>query len=167
VDNNTCNSNDISGIYLYNSDWNTVVKNTCTYNTEGIFLGDSQSNTVAYNTCNDNAVGIELYESNFNTVAYNTGLGNTEHDIYLNDSPQNMVFHNFSYDPDYISVVILLIGLVGITLLGADWWTDSARVGQDEIIVPTRYRLVSWFRKKRSLKLVDVDESLEQDSSDQ
>jgi hypothetical protein len=38
---------------------------------------------------------------------------------------------------------------------------------KDDISIPIRYRIVSWFRKRRALKHVDADERLEHDSSDQ
>ncbi|MHA2320548.1 MAG: hypothetical protein ACXACG_02735 [Candidatus Thorarchaeota archaeon] len=86
-----------------------------------------------------------------------------------------------------------MTGFVGITLLGSGWRKVSARGGKDYIIVPTmyrlvywfrkrralkqggrdyiivptRYRLLSWFRKRRSLKHEVIDETLEPDSSDQ
>jgi hypothetical protein len=73
------------------------------------------------------------------------------------------------------TIVLLLIGLVGITLLGSwkagitvrGWWKVYARGGPDDIIIPTRYRLASWLRKRRSIKHADVDETHEPDSSEQ
>lgn len=162
VANNTCNSNR-AGIYLDLSSSNTVTNNTCNSNDEsGIYLVYSDHNTVVNNTCNNNLIGIGLWNSDSNIVINNMCTGNTLHDIYIyaSDTITEMT-------GEFDSVVFLLIGLVGITLLGAGWWKVSAKVGQDDIIVPTSYRLASWFRKRRSLKHVDVDEPLEPDSSDQ
>ncbi|MFX1416207.1 MAG: NosD domain-containing protein [Promethearchaeota archaeon] len=120
VDNNNCNSNEI-GISLDESDSNTVTDNTCFRNFEdGIFLGHSDSNTVMYNTCNNNRIGIYLSGSGANIVAYNICSGNTEHDIL-----EVIVV----IDP----VVLLLVGVVAITLLGARWgWAKLSRAGISE-----------------------------------
>jgi parallel beta-helix repeat protein len=164
VANNTCSRNTSHGIYLDHSHKNTVANNTCNSNRDeyhdgwghGITLYESDNNTVVNNTCNNNEVGIYLYYSHQNTMADNICLDNTEHDIF-----QEFVTEEF--DP----IVLLLIGLIGITLLGVGWWKGSSRGDHEDIIVPTRYRLVSWFRKRRTLKHSDADEPLEPDSSDQ
>jgi parallel beta-helix repeat protein len=158
----TCSSNTESGIYLNRAHYNTVSNNTCTSNDIGIYLLESDSNTMFDNTCNNNRIGIYLYRSSFITVVNNTCSGNTEHDIYLYDSDTITEMTG-----EFDSAVLLLIGLVGVTLLGAGWWKVSARGNQDDIIVPTRYRLVSWLRKRRSPMHIDVDDTLEPDSSDQ
>jgi parallel beta-helix repeat protein len=167
VENNTCASNEFEGIWLLVSTYNTVFNNACNNNTKyGIILYISDSNTVSDNTCNNNEIGIYLDNSDSNTVVNNTCLNNTEHDIYLFLSYSNIVANNITdISEEFVTVVFLLIGLVGITLLG--WWKGYTRGGPDEIIVPTRYRLVSWLRERRSLKHVDVDETHEPDSSDQ
>ena len=66
------------------------------------------------------------------------------------------------FDP----VVLLLVGLAGITLLGAGLWSISTRGDQDDIVVPLTYGLASWFRRRRSVKHEDVDETHRPDSSD-
>ncbi|MHA2150222.1 MAG: right-handed parallel beta-helix repeat-containing protein [Candidatus Thorarchaeota archaeon] len=152
VANNTCNSNEYAGIKLgYDAGFNTVSDNTCSNTDSGIFLDSSNSNTVSDNTCNNNRIGIYLYESDSNTVVNNTCFDNTEHDIYLYESDiiteMTGEFETEEFDP----AVLLLIGLLGITLLGAGWWKVYARGGQDDIIVPTRYRLASWFREIRNI----------------
>ena len=65
------------------------------------------------------------------------------------------------FDP----VVLLLIGLVGITLLAAGWWTVSARGGPDDINNPTTYRIVSWHRKSWSLQHELVEPRIEPEVS--
>ena len=167
VINNTCTRNGEYGIRLYGSHHNTVTDNTCNNNRIGIYLDHSDSNIVAKNTCTSNDYGIYLSGSDFNTMSNNICLSNTKHDISLRDSNYNTVENNItSISEEFVSVLFLLIGFVGITLLGAGWWKVSARGDQDDIIVPTRYRLVSWFRERRALKDIDVDETLEPDSSD-
>ncbi|MFX1369609.1 MAG: NosD domain-containing protein, partial [Promethearchaeota archaeon] len=190
---NTCNSNDI-GISLKNSHNNTVISNTCNSNDIGISLRNSHNNTLASNICSNNRIGINLYESYSNTVANNTFVDNTEHDIVEEFEPE------WGFDP----IVLLLMGLVGITLLGVVWrgmyrayvlewkkwreanyeervWLEADQevllaeerrrralkeMYEDDINIPLGYRIASWFRKRRTLKHVDVDESLEDDSSD-
>ncbi len=110
VDSNTCTSNGKDGIRLSDSDHNTVADNTCSRNNISISLEDSDSNTVANNTCNSNNLGIWLFNSHQNTVVNNTCLNNTEHDILVESETEE-------FDP----TVLLLIGFVGITLLGAGW----------------------------------------------
>jgi parallel beta-helix repeat protein len=70
---NTCNNNNLRGIYIYESSSSTVANNTCINNGEyGIYLGDSVSSTVSNNTCsNNNLYGIYLDSSGSSTVANN------------------------------------------------------------------------------------------------
>jgi len=169
---NTCTNNTEQGIILQNSNHTTVANNACTNSRIGISLDNSDSNIVIYNMCTSNRIDISLDNSDWNTVVYNDCFSNIAYDVYLIDSDSNIVPKNITW---FDAVALLLIGLVGITLQGwrkvritlQGWWKGYVRGSQDEIIVPTRYRLVSWLRKRRSLKHVDVDESLEQDSSDQ
>jgi parallel beta-helix repeat protein len=65
------------------------------------------------NTCNNNRIGIYLYDLGSNTVENNTFSGNTEHDILEEFETEEFV----AIDP----VVLLVVGLAGITLLGAGW----------------------------------------------
>jgi parallel beta-helix repeat protein len=130
--------------------------------------------------------GIYLYESDTNTVVKNTCLDNAEDDIFLEDSDSNIVENNIT--TGFYSGLLLLGGVLfllplGIVVLGSRWhiasaiiqrtryrlvfWIRKRKGDQDEIIVPTRYRLVSWLHERRSLKHVDVDETLEPESSDQ
>jgi parallel beta-helix repeat protein len=166
ISDNTCNSYK-NGIFLYSSVSNTVTNNTCNNNyLHGIYLYHSHQNTVSDNTCNNNRIGIYLLHSSSNIVINNTCTGNTEHELYLYDS--NTITEEFG------PVVLLFIGLVGITLLGSwkggvkllGWWRVNTTRGQDDIIIPARYRIASWVRNRRTLKHVDVDETLEPDSSD-
>ncbi len=70
---NTCNNNNLRGIYIYESSSSTVANNTCINNCEyGIYLGDSVSSTVSNNTCsNNNLYGIYLDSSGSSTVSNN------------------------------------------------------------------------------------------------
>jgi parallel beta-helix repeat protein len=179
--NNTCNDNGGSGIHLEYVANGVLVNNTCNSNFEsGIALLSSTDNTVAKNTCSNNRIGIHLYDSDSNTVTNNTCLNNTEHDIFeefTSEVTEPEVTEPAATEPEvtelvvtesehFGTIVLFLIGFVGTSLLGAGWWKVSSRVGEDEIIVPARYRLVSWFRRRRALQDVVVDEALEPDSSD-
>ncbi|MFW9792999.1 MAG: NosD domain-containing protein [Candidatus Thorarchaeota archaeon] len=169
VMNNNCSNNTEFGIYLNNAESNTVSYNTCNNNNYGIFLYDSHLNTVANNICNYNGIGIYLDLSETNTVAHNTCLRNTEHDIYLSDSEFNTVENNITTLT--YSVILLLGGVLfllplGIVVVGFRKRMVSPKGDKDDIAVPARYRLVSWFRQRRSLKHEDVDDYFEPDSSD-
>jgi len=104
-------------------------------------------------------------------VTNNTCFNNTERDIYFFDSDSNIVIYDSDAIPEmigaFVPVVLLLIGLVGITLLSKGLWKVYARGGHDDIIIPIRHRIVSWFRKRRASKHTDTDKSLEPDSSEQ
>jgi parallel beta-helix repeat protein len=164
VVNNSCNNNDI-GIHVRASDNNTLADNTCLGNIEyGICLSHSNYNNVTNNICNNNDIGIYVESSEYNAVEHNICLGNIECGIYLYLSDNNRVTNNFT---EFNIVVLLLVGLGGITIMGAGWWKFYTRHDSDDIIVPIRYRVVSWFRNRRALTHVDVDEPLEPDSSDQ
>jgi len=103
-------------------------------------------------------------------VTYNTCLSNTEHDIYFDQSDSNTMESNITTESYYglllLGGVLLLLPL-GIVILGSRRRTVSLNGYKDNIAVPAGYRLVSWFRKRRFLNHVDVDETPEPDSSDQ
>jgi parallel beta-helix repeat protein len=83
--NNTCVHN-FSGIYLIDSDYNTVVNNICTDNDDcGIMFYNSDSNIADNNICNYNEyAGIyNSWESWDNTVVNNTCSNNRIHGIHL------------------------------------------------------------------------------------
>jgi parallel beta-helix repeat protein len=89
VNNNTANLNGLEGIFLSNSDSNSLNNNQANDNSAvllsavGIFLGNSHNNTVNNNTANNNysavtyAAGIHLQDSSNNTVNNNTADNNS------------------------------------------------------------------------------------------
>jgi len=89
-----------AGIYLRNSDFNTVIGNTCQGNGyNGIRLGTSNNNTVSSNTCQGNgSCGIYLGTSSDNTVSSNTCQGNDHSGIYLDASSDNTVSSNTCHE---------------------------------------------------------------------
>ena len=78
--NATYTSNFSRGIYLSNSDNNTITGNTCNNNSYyGIYLSNSNNNTITGNTCNNNnRYSISLSDSsNNNTITGNTCIRRT------------------------------------------------------------------------------------------
>lgn len=86
-------SNNNSGIYLNNSNNNTVTGNTCNNNNRGIRLYISDNNTITGNTYNNNNYGIYLYNISDNAVTGNACYNNTT-GIYLSSSNNNTVTGN-------------------------------------------------------------------------
>ena len=95
VSRNTANNNTNAGIYLGSSTDNTISGNTANYNSQydgyaGIYLTSSSNNTISGNTANNNSNGIFLdYSSNNNTVSGNNANSNTDAGIYLDWSSNN------------------------------------------------------------------------------
>ena len=85
------NSTNDYGIYLSNSNNNTVTGNTCNNNRDGIYLSNSNNNTVTGNTCNNNNYhGIYLSNSSSNnTVTGNTCNNNNNYGIRISNNSNN------------------------------------------------------------------------------
>jgi len=84
----------ISGVYLLNSDCNTITGNTCQGNSNGLHLSTSNNNTVTSNICQGNSSsGIYLYTSNNNTITGNTYQGNSN-GIEISASNNNTITGN-------------------------------------------------------------------------
>ncbi len=178
VSDNTCNSNE-RGINFEDSGSNTVISNICNNNWIGIYLNTSHYNIVVDNTCFSNTEhDIHLYESDSNTVSNN--ITSTVLAVFI-----------------FMALLLTgLVGVTAtaIVALGPGWkkahqaWrleekklretyqtrrlaeekrTAFEKSYKDDVVVPIRHLLVSWLRRRRSVKHVDVYENLEQDSSDQ
>ena len=102
---NTCQEANRWGIYLYSSNNNTITGNTCQGNDDdGIWLSYSNNNTVTGNTCQGNGFdGIYLHSSNNNTVTGNTCQGNGHDGIYLYSSNNNTVTGNICFENSQIT----------------------------------------------------------------
>jgi len=89
------------GIFIYNSDNNTLTGNTANSNNiYAIYLYNSDYNTLANNTANSNNVyGIHIYSSN-NTLNSNKACNNTESDFYLGYGLGNSGDWNTCGNPD-------------------------------------------------------------------
>jgi parallel beta-helix repeat protein len=80
-----------AGIYLWNSDFNTIIGNTCQANGYyGIWIDtNSTNNIVLGNICQGNDIGICLTTASGNTVSANTCQGNTTIGICLETTSVN------------------------------------------------------------------------------
>ena len=96
------------GIYLYESNNNTVTGNTCNNNNNyGIFLNSSSNNnTVTGNTCNSNSNGIRLYSSSNNTITGNTCSNNNYGIRFDSSSNNNTVTGNTCTNNSYIGIAL-------------------------------------------------------------
>ena len=97
--NNTVNSNDNCGIYLYSSSDNTLMNNNASNNCWGIRMWSSSNhNTLTNNTVNsNNEYGIYLWSSSSNNnLINNTVNSNNEHGIYLYSNDNNLANNSMS-----------------------------------------------------------------------
>lgn len=93
---NTFSLNIVQGIFLYNSNSNTLINNTSKFNGyQGTFLQYSNSNEIINNTCNsNNYIGIALDNSDNNIIVNNTSNENNRSGLRLNLSRRNSVINN-------------------------------------------------------------------------
>jgi parallel beta-helix repeat protein len=88
---NTFNSS-YHGIYLLNSNNNTLLSNEAVKNTAGgIVLESSDNNTLRDNRVNSNSIGINLSTSSYNTLTDNLIGSNSDSCIRLQDSSFNNI----------------------------------------------------------------------------
>jgi len=85
-----------TGIYLLNSDFNTIIGNTCLDNDwEGIWLDSSNNNVITGNISQGNGeYGIWLDISNNNVISGNISRGSVEHGAWLGTSNNNVITGN-------------------------------------------------------------------------
>ena len=85
-----------AGIYV-NSDNNTIMNNTASFNGVGIYLTNSQNNAITENTVIDNLgwefSGIYLSQSDANNISFNNIVNNV-HGVHLIYSNGNSITHN-------------------------------------------------------------------------
>jgi len=95
---NTCLDNDWEGIWLDSSNNNVITGNISQGNGEyGIWLDVSNNNVISGNTCQGNGWdGIELSGSDFHTVTGNTCQDSGEYGIWLDISNNNVISGNIS-----------------------------------------------------------------------
>jgi parallel beta-helix repeat protein len=98
VENNLTRNYD--GIRLYESSNNSIVENIVANNQYGIFLAFSSNNSLLKNnvTANDgNGISL-LWSSNENRIAENLVIANKWHGLHLNESSNNIIYHNSFMD---------------------------------------------------------------------
>ena len=95
------NGYDDGGIYLHNSNNNSITNNIISNNRfEGIMLLDSNNNIIVDNEINSNEKGIETESSDNNIIEHNTITSN-KYGIYLRSSFNSINANTISYNSDY------------------------------------------------------------------
>ncbi|RLF51236.1 MAG: hypothetical protein DRN11_03155, partial [Thermoplasmata archaeon] len=85
-------TNNIYGIYLDNSDNNTIINSTAFFNDYyGIYLVHSDYNVITKNNFSYNDDGIYLYYSNHNVLENNTAMENNNWDVNIYLASYNMI----------------------------------------------------------------------------
>jgi parallel beta-helix repeat protein len=83
------------GLYLDNSDNNTISNNLATgHPWSGIHIQRSKDNSIHNNTVSNNKFGIWVSYSDNNTISNNSATSNTDDGIYLSHSNNNTVMNN-------------------------------------------------------------------------
>ncbi|MFW9910298.1 MAG: right-handed parallel beta-helix repeat-containing protein, partial [Candidatus Thorarchaeota archaeon] len=104
------------GICLENVINGEIVDNTCSSNYVGIFLYESNSNTLTDNTCTDNGdSGISFYHSDFNIIVNNTCNNNKYAGIYSSWGSRNNTVVNNTCSSNLIHGIHLLFSDFTIT----------------------------------------------------
>ncbi len=92
--NNTCESEEAEGAYLFESHWNIIRDNIYDNNDFGIYIIGT-NNSIYNNSCNSNSMqGIILLRSGFNQVYNNTCNWNSMYGILISESNFNLIFSN-------------------------------------------------------------------------
>ncbi|MDD2665424.1 MAG: NosD domain-containing protein [Methanocellales archaeon] len=109
ISNNTANSNNDNGIYLYFSSSNTLSSNNASNNGDGIVLSSSSNNTISNNTANSNSdYGIYLYSSSNNTLSNNTASNNGYGIWLILFSNDNTISNNTANSNSYYGIWLIL-----------------------------------------------------------
>ncbi|KKL14409.1 hypothetical protein LCGC14_2515960, partial [marine sediment metagenome] len=92
-------TNSLHGFRIWYSNNNTLTNNTANGNIEyGIFLDNSNNNSLTDNEVTGNLNGFNLNFSNNNTLTNNSANSNIEYGIYLEESNFNEILGNFIAD---------------------------------------------------------------------
>jgi parallel beta-helix repeat protein len=134
ISDNTCYDNG-AGIFLYNSDNNTIMNNNVSNNQDGMYLHNSDNNKIINNTASNSTSGrgIMLVLSSNNQILNNTVNSNQDEGIVLMERPtsnnlianntvssnRNYGIHLFAADNNKILNNTVLKNGVGIWLRGA------------------------------------------------
>ena len=110
IANNTASSASFYGIYLGDSDNNTLTKNNASDNYCGIYLSSSSNNTLTNNTANSNSHnGICISYSDNNTGYKNTADSNMDTGILLGPYSCYNNFYNNTVYSNYYGITIRTI----------------------------------------------------------
>ena len=97
ISDNNCSKN-YRGIWLYMSRDNTLANNTANSNNDsGIYLWTSCNNTLDCNMASNNYYGIHLWTSYNNMLVNNNASSNTQQGVHLQASSNNNMFTGNSY----------------------------------------------------------------------
>ncbi len=101
---NTVEHNGGHGIQIYYGDYNIVTGNTLRNNDDtsksGVYLTQSNYNTISDNTASYNYYGIGLYASAGNVITGNTVRDNSKYGFRLYDADDNEIICNWIADND-------------------------------------------------------------------
>jgi nitrous oxidase accessory protein len=95
-----------SGIHLHKVTGSSVIGNNSMGNYNGLFLENSESNTVSENVSDKNEQGIYLYYSHENVIEKNSASKNADKGILLHASHRNIVSNNAA-DANYWNGITL------------------------------------------------------------
>ena len=84
----------VAGMYIRISSYNTVRDTNMTDNADGVLLRDSSHNNVSENDFTGNGHGIVLYKSPNNTISRNNIVANTDSGIRFHSSDNNTLSDN-------------------------------------------------------------------------
>ena len=126
------------------SDNNTIIDNTLSYNNTGIHIFDRSNYTlIANNTVNSNYDGIVLDDGVNNTVTNNTIINNTNEGIVFHDSQDNLIYNNFFnniINTQFAQQLTIYLNywntalagganIIGGTYLGGNFWGNPMGTG--------------------------------------
>lgn len=130
------------GISYQGISYGRITGITAVSNVNGIYLDNSNNNTINDNTQESNNIGINLTSSNNNTLARNIMTSNTNYGIYLSSSSNNTIYNNHFNNTNNYNVDALNIWnttkiegtniITGINL-GGNYWAYPNRTGFSQI----------------------------------
>jgi parallel beta-helix repeat protein len=140
ISDNTLNSNNPYGIYIYSSEI-TVKDNDISNNNNGLYLNTACNSTITDNSISNNKYGMYLISySNNNTIFSNNLNSNTNSGITLSFSDNNIIYNNIFNNPNNVNDpgnntwnISKTIGtnIIGGPYLGGNYWNDYTGVDND------------------------------------
>ena len=140
ISDNTLNSNNPYGLYIYSSEI-TVKDNDISNNNNGVYLNTACNNTITDNNISNNKYGMYLISySNNNTISSNNLNSNTNSGITLSFSDNNIIYNNIFHNTNNVNDpgnnkwnISKTIGtnIIGGPYLGGNYWNDYTGVDTD------------------------------------